>query len=179
MPTKKTPSTRAKKEETSIDSAAAESPVVTQARKIDPDDYVSVRNNTMGTLIYISSRQMGYNVTWDEFGDEEMIKFGELQAMRNSQKRFFTDNWIFIDDPEILRALGVEKYYENAVNPNNIKQLFDLPVSSMVDKIKKMTDGMKDCVKRKAVEMYYSGELDSVNKMKALEQVFDFRFDLI
>lgn len=177
MATKKASASAAKQEPVVADEKTVVN-TTSKARKIDPDDYVSVRNNTMGTLIYISSRQMGYNVTWEEFGDEEMIKYGELQAMRNSQKRFFTDNWIYIDDPEVVRALGVEKYYKHAVDPDSLRDLFELPVGQLRDRIAKMSDGMKDCIKRMAIHMYDAGELDSVSKMRVLEETLDFKFDL-
>lgn len=157
--------------------AAPTKTAVRKANKIDPDDYVTVRSNVMGILTYISSRQMGYNVTWEQFGDEEEIKFGELQAMRNSQRRFFVDNWVYIDDPEVLKALGVEKYYTNAVNADNVDLLFAAAPEHIEKRVSAMSGSMKDTVKRLALEKYHSGELDSIKKIRALERALDFKFE--
>ena len=78
-------------------------------KKITNSTMVECKNGVHGPLIYISSRTAGYMIEWEEFGEVQEIEYGELVAMRGSQPRFFRDNWILIEDADVLKALGVAR----------------------------------------------------------------------
>ena len=140
--------------------------------KIPGDTLVDVQNITMGKLIYISSRQNGFKVTWSNPGDIEEIELSELMTMRNSQPRFFTNNWIKVDD-DILRYLGMEKYYKNVPSFEDFDDIFNLPLDEMKVAISNLPAGMKDTFSFKASELINSGEIDSVKVVKYLCEVFN------
>ena len=89
--------------------------------------------------------------------------------MRNSQKRFFTENWIMIDDMDVLQFLGVEKYYEKALNSEEMESLFETDPNELSEKIHGMTDGMKNTVAFYASEKIKDGSLDSRKMISVLE----------
>ena len=125
-------------------------------------------NGTYGKLIYVSSRT-GETHEWDEYGDTEYLELSELVTMRNSQKRFFTENWIMIDDMDVLQFLGVEKYYEKALNSEEMESLFEADPNELSEKIHGMTDGMKNTVAFYASEKIKDGSLDSRKMISVLE----------
>ena len=141
------------------------------AKRITNDTMVQCKNGTHGPLIYVSSRNAGYIVEWQEFGEIQDIDYGELLAMRGSQPRFFRDNWILIEDAEVLRKLGMDRYYKNALTTENFDEVFHWTASDIREKVPKMSDGMKDSIRVRAKELVKSGELDSRSVIKALNEV--------
>lgn len=140
-------------------------------RKITNDTMVECKNGTHGPLIYKSGRNAGYVVEWSEFGEVQDIDFGELLIMRGSQPRFFRDNWILIEDAEILKKLGVDRYYKNALTTDNFDDVFHWSAEDIRSKVCAMSDGMKDSIQVRAKELIKTGELDSRSVIKALNEV--------
>lgn len=137
-------------------------------KRITGDTLVECKNGTMGALIYVSNRNLGYTVEWSEFGEVQEIEFSELQAMRGAQRRFFEDNWILIEDADVLKKLGVERFYKNALTTENFDSVFEMDAQQIKEKVSVMSDGMKDAVRVRAKEKIASGELDSRSVIKAL-----------
>ena len=70
---------------------------------------VECRSGCAGNLIYKSKLNPGYVVEWDDFGDVQEMEYRELVSMRGNQRRFFDEKWILIDDPAVIKKLGVER----------------------------------------------------------------------
>lgn len=134
--------------------------------------------NVKGGLIYVSTRNGGMNAEWSEFGDLQYLDVRELLLMRNTQKRFFDDNWISLratDDGEytaddVYKFLRVDDKYGDFYDADNIETFFELNADQMKDKVSKMSRGMKDLVAVIALDKIESGEIDSVKKRKAITE---------
>ena len=72
------------------------------------------------------------------------MDYAELLVMRGSQPRFFRDNWILIEDANVLRKLGVERYYKNALTTENFDEVFKWTPDEIREKVPKMSEGMRD-----------------------------------
>ena len=141
-------------------------------KKLPADTLVECKNITMGKLIYISKKQNGYEIIWSNPGDIEEIELGELMSMRNSQPRFFTQNWIGIEDEDILRYLGVEKYYEGVPSFDDYDDIFTKPLDELKEIIAKMPKGIKETLSFKASELINYGTIDSMKTIKYLCEAF-------
>ena len=140
------------------------------AKKTIPlNTMVECVNLTRGKLIYISSKSMGYQVTWGTYGDSEPIELSELMSMRNSQKAFFENNWITMDD-DIIRYLGVEAYYTNVPKTEDFDSIFNKSPKEIIETVSKFSKGLKETIAIRAVELIESGELDSRKSIDALEK---------
>lgn len=142
-------------------------------KKINNSTMVECRNGVHGPLVYISSRTAGYRVEWEEFGEMQEIEYGELIAMRGSQPRFFRDNWILIEDAEVLKSLGVSQYYRNALTTENFDEVFRWGADKVRSDVPKMSGGMKDSIRMRAKELIKNDELDSRSVIKALNEVLN------
>lgn len=154
----------------------------TNKKNIPLDLEVPVTSNYTGNLIFLSKKSNGYSVEWDEYGMTEFIEIGELLSMRNTDRRFFEDNWIIIGDTddytaeEIYSFLKVDKYYKNVYSPEDIDSFFNLSPNDMIKKISTLSKGMKDCIAVKAQEMINQGELDSNKKIETLAEALKVEF---
>jgi hypothetical protein len=142
-------------------------------RERDPHDLISVRNNTQGQLIYISKKTMGYTIIWDEYNSEEYIEYGELMSMRNTAQRFFQDNWIMIDDIDVLEDLAVMKYYEATLGIDNLDNLFKRSPQELEAILIKLPKGMQVNIAQRAREMKDNDELYDTRIIKTLENTLD------
>ena len=166
-------------------SAAAEVTTVKEApKKRDykfPDHVmVSVQSNTFGELIYVNPHN-GTKVSWSELGDVQPMPMGELRAMRNTQRGFFSNNRIFVlgieeegyEDalPEdVYKSLMVSQYYKDIIDPDNFHDLFRLDVNELRDRLYRLGDGAKTNVVVAANEAIKSGRLDSIRKIQVIEE---------
>ena len=77
------------------------------------------------------------------------MTLGEIVSMKNSQRRFFTDNWIILEDTEDYSAielyefLKVTKFYEHILTPDTIDSNFDMDDSTLIRTLSNLSAGMK------------------------------------
>lgn len=108
-------------------------------------------------------------VEWEAFGDVQEMEYRELVSMRGNQRRFFEENWILIDDPAIIKKLGVERYYKNSLTTDNFNDVFTMPADEIKKIVPTLPGGTKDAIASEAKKKIETGELDSRSAIKALE----------
>lgn len=155
---------------------------VTQKIDIPSNLLVPVKSGIHGILTYSSKKTFGYTVDWDDYGSVEFIEYGELLSMRNTQRAFFENNWIFIEDTDeyaasdIYRALAVEKYYNSVIVGDDLERLFTMKPEDIEETVSKLSSGIKQNIASIAKERIETGEFDSNNRIKALEKALDLEF---
>lgn len=137
--------------------------------KIPMDALIMVKNVTGGKLVYESKRIKGYSVIWDSFGDEVPMEMSELYAMKSTDRRFFTENWIEVNI-NVLRDLQMDLYYEDAISIDEINSMFKLDTDTLVSKISKAKKNVRNAIGLKAIEMIKDRKLTDINVITALEK---------
>lgn len=141
-----------------------------KAKKRDLNEMIPVKNITNSSLVYVSKNNPGFRVDWMEFGEEVHIEYKELINMRGSQRRFFEEPWI-VCDWEVLEDLGVDKYYKDLIDLDDIDKVFDYSDEKMSEVLRKLPKGARTLVADRAFELVRSKELDSMNKIRKIEQI--------
>lgn len=151
--------------------------------RIPLDTIVPVICNTIGGAFYSSKKIMGYTVEWDDIGSVEYMELGELSSMKNTDKRFFEDNWIVFDDTEDFTAtelydfLKVSKYYKNILTPENIDEVFTYSKDKLVKTISTLSRGMKETIAVRAKQKMDENTLDK-NIIDVLESSLGIQFTI-
>jgi hypothetical protein len=155
-----------------LDNSVETAPKTARAVKKDIplNTMVACTNLTPGKLVYISKKQLGYQITWDEPGDVDYLELSELVSMRNGQRDFFEKNWIGIDDPDIVEYLNIGQYYSNALDYEDINAFVDLSIDEMKQKLQYMPLGTKETLKVKIMQMLANDEIDSLKKINFLKE---------
>lgn len=148
---------------------AVKETTVSPAVEITNDTMVECRSGVSGNLIYKSMLNPGYTVEWDDLGDVQELEYRELVSMRGNQRRFFEENWILIDDPAVIKKLGVERYYKNSLTTDDFEEVFSMPADEIKKVVPTLPGGTKDAIASEAKKKIESGELDSRSAIKALE----------
>lgn len=164
------------------DTSAVAKKIQTSVR-IPLDTIVPVICNTVGGAFYSSKKIMGYTVEWDDIGSVEYMELGELSSMKNTDKRFFEDNWIVFDDTEDYTAtelydfLKVSKYYKNILTPENIDEVFTYSKDKLVKTITTLSRGLKETVAVRAKQKLDDNTLDR-NIIDILESSLGIQFTI-
>lgn len=151
--------------------------------RIPLDTIVPVVCNTIGGATYISKKASGYIVEWEDFGSEEYMELGELVAMRNTDRRFFEDNWIVLEDTDeydamqLYEFLKVSKYYNNVFTSRNIDELFSYSKDKIAKTISTLSRGMKETIAARAKQKLDENTLDK-NIIDILESSLGIQFTI-
>ena len=153
--------------------------------KFSDDTLISVKSNVFGTLIYINHKT-GDEVRWDNFGETQTLSVGDLRAMKAKQLAFYKENWIVfegiedsseeyedIDVQDIYDILQVSQYYRDYLCPNDLNEIFNWTTTEMRNKIPRMTKSVREAIAIRANELITEGILDSMSKVKTLEEILN------
>lgn len=138
-------------------------------KDIDPNQIITVRNGFQGRLVY-KSRRTGELFVWEEFGDEQDMELGELKNARNSNKKYFINNWFMFDDPWIVDYIGMSKYYKFAISIQDFDKMFEKPADEIEKILLNLSDGQKRSVSYRARQLIADGAIDSNKTISTLER---------
>ena len=138
-------------------------------KKIDPNQYVTVRNGFQGRLVY-KSKRTGERFVWESFGSEQEMELSELKNARNSNKKYFINNWFMFDEAWVVDYLGMGQYYKFAVSIQDFDKLFEKSAAEIGKIISKLSDGQKKSIAYRAKQLIAEGGIDSNKTIAALEK---------
>ena len=186
MPSKNTTAKKAPKQIAPV--VSDEIPAVKQAPlKLDDSVLIQVKSNVFGELIYINART-GDRTTWSGCGDVQILSVGDLRAMKGSQRVFFENQWVYlvgIEDAgfeevsveDLYKALLLSQYYRSLVNPDNYTEIFSYDLAKRREVIMSMSSASKMNLIVAANTCIADGTLDSLKKIKLLEECLGCELD--
>jgi len=162
------PEVEVSKEEVVIEPAVEDKPIVPKA--VDPDEYVTVHNGHHGILIY-KSKRTGEVFTWEDYGEEQEMQIRELKDAKNSNKKFFINNWFVFDEEYqwVIDYLGMRNFYRNSIGLGKFDDIFKLTPEELKTELEQMSAGQKDSVACRARQLIMDGEIDSRKIIATLE----------
>lgn len=167
-----------------VEPVAAVRPALT---KLDDSVLITVKSNVFGELLYINSRT-GDKFTWSGCGDVQDLSVGDIRAMKGTQRAFFENQWIIltgVDEPgyedvsaeEIYKILMLSQYYKNIVDPDNYTAIFSWDLPKMKEAVNSMSSASKMNLVVAANTCIANGTLDSLKKIRALEECLGCELD--
>lgn len=138
-------------------------------KEIDPNQIITVRNGFQGRLVY-KSKRTGERFVWDAFGSEQDMELSELKNARNSNKRFFINNWFMFDEDWVVDYIGMRQYYKSAIPIRDFDKLFEKPAAEIEKVVAKLSDGQKKSIAYRAKQLIAEGGIDSNKTIAALEK---------
>ncbi len=127
-----------------------------------------VKSAIYGKLIYVSKRIQGYKEVWNGFGEEIPMEMAELYSMKNTDRKFFTENWIEVD-PLVLRDLQMERYYTQSISIDTFDKLFELSESELKNKIDNMKEHIRNAFVLEAMKRVENGTLNNLKIISLIE----------
>ena len=150
-----------------------ETPVAKKAtpRKFAPDDMITCRSITYGELLLTGTKSK-LLYSWANYGDTTEVEFQDLQALKSTRSSYLFRPRFVIEDEELAEQWSKDlgDMYKEIVHVD-VEDLFKLPLNQFKAKLKKSPKGVQQAVKNIAGEKIMNGSLDSLSKIKAIDEI--------
>jgi hypothetical protein len=132
---------------------------------------ITCRSITYGELLLTGTKSK-LLYSWANYGDTTEVEYQDLQALKSTRSSYLFKPRFVIEDEELVEQWGKDfaDMYKSIVDVD-VEDLFKLPVSQFKSKLKKAPKGVQQAVKNIAGEKIMNGTLDSLTKIKAIDEV--------
>jgi hypothetical protein len=145
----------------------------------EQSDGVMCRSVVQGGL-YVRGPKTEMIYSFTDYGDESEIEYRDLVAMVRSKDKAVYEPRFIIEDKDFLNEYpAIEKFYSSQITNRDIREILNKPVNEMVEDIKKLPNGAVENLKSIAAKQVSSGNLDSISKIRALDELFGTDLNLL
>lgn len=158
-----------------------ETKVVTKkTKKYEATDGIPCRSITPGGL-YMEGLKSHILYEWADNGDVTEVEYQDLVAAIRSNLSYIQKPYFIIEDEYIVSQFPqIVKIYDSMYSIKDLKDvLTTLSPKDMKATILTLPDGAKESVKHIASQMISNGTLDSVQKIKYLDEIFNTKLMLM
>ena len=140
-------------------------------RKYAPDDLIPCRSVTYGELL-LSAPKSKLMYVWANYNDVTEVEFQDLQALKSTRSNYLFRPRIVIEDEELVEqwSKDFKDMYSKIIHVD-VEEIFDLPLGNFKTALKNAPKGVQQAVKNIAGEKIMNGSLDSLAKIKAIDDI--------
>lgn len=127
---------------------------------------------TVGGL-YMEGDKSKELYSWLNMGDVVEVEYRDLvSAIRSNSPYIFEPLFVIQDDNFLAKFDNVQARYGQLYTPMDIERVLAMPAPQLSQALRKMPVGAQNALKDTAVRKIDSGELDSVQRIKAIDSFF-------
>ena len=140
-------------------------------RKYESDERIACRSLTYGELLLTGAKSK-LLYSWANYGDITEVEYQDLLALKSTKSNYLYRPRFVIEDEELIEQWGKDfiDMYKNVVEVD-VEDMFKLPINQFKSKLKKAPKGVQQAVKNLAGEKILNGSLDSLAKIKAIDEI--------
>ena len=179
MPVKKSTGTTTAKPKTTATKQKVDPKV--EAEKVEPivekkkfrdDDKIQCMSITAGKYVYVGDRSNDV-YRWLSDGDVIDVRYSDLVAAVRARKPIvFKPRVVIQDDDFIAEYPEIQKLYDSMYSKEDLFAILQLAPEEMRRIIPQLPEGVKESLKTIAVKAIDDGRLDSVQRVRVLDQIF-------
>lgn len=145
-----------------------------EKRKYEQSEGILCKSITSGGL-YMPGLKSNILYTWIDSGDQIEVEYQDLLAAIRSNNSYVMRPFLVIEDEEFVSQFPqLKKLYDKLYSVGELKDVItDLSPADMKATILSLPQGAQDSIKHIASKMVSDGTLDSVRKIKILDEIFD------
>lgn len=145
-------------------------PAVKPKKKFNPSDTIPCRSVTYGELVLLGYKSK-LLYTWANAGDITDVEYQDLQALQSRKSKFLTEPLFIIEDEDLAAQWsGMLKPIYNKIKEEDLEELLSLSPAKLKSRLQSSPEGIQKSIKSMAAAKIASGELDSINKIKAIDE---------
>ena len=155
-------------------------PKKAEKKKYALTDGIPCRSITQGGL-YMHGIKSDIAYKWSNDGDVTEVEYQDLVAAVRTSVSYVMKPYFIIEDKEFVSQFPqLNQVYDSMYSIRDLRSvILDLSPNMMKSTILSLPDGAKESIKHMASEMISNGSLDSVKKIKILDEIFDTKFMLM
>ena len=136
------------------------------------DDMIPCLSIMEGKLVLVGART-GDVYRWLNIGDVVEVAYNDLIADVRSHGSHTYAPWLIIQDEDFLaQHPEINDLYAGMYTVQDIEKVLSMPANQMKAYIEKMPLGAQDSLKNIAIARIESGDFDSIQRIKALDEFF-------
>lgn len=145
-----------------------------------PSDGIPCKSITNGGL-YMPGLKSNILYTWIDAGDVIEVEYQDLQAAIRSNNGYVMNPFFVIEDEELVAQFPqLKKIYDALYSVGELEDvLTELSPGDMKATILSLPQGAQNSIKHLASKMVSDGRLDSVRKIKVLDEIFDTEMSIM
>lgn len=139
-------------------------------RKFGMNDLILCKSVTFGELL-LPGRKSQLLYRWMNYGDFTEVEYQDLQALRSMSSAYLKKPYFIIMDEELLEQWPDLKTINNKLMDVDLDRLFTLPINQFKKQLKEFPSSYQSSIKNIASSKILNGELDSISKIKAIDEI--------
>lgn len=143
-----------------------------EKRIFEDDEFIPCKSICNGELLIVGDKT-GSLYKFADYGDIEGIEYKDLQYMIRSNKPWIKLPRIIILDEDVVdKYPDLQNLYSSIYSKNDFKEILNLPSNKMKQVIEELPSGAKESLLGIARTMIDTGKLDSVSRIKTIDEIF-------
>ena len=140
-------------------------------KKFNPTDVIPCRSITYGELI-LEGYKTKLLYTWANAGDVTDVEYQDLQALQSRKSRFLTEPLFVIEDEDLVAQWSsmLGSLYSKIVE-DDLEDILKLAPAKLKARLSAAPEGIKSSIASMAAAKITSGELDSIARIKVIDEV--------
>ena len=149
-----------------------------EVKKYAPDELIPCRSITFGEL-FLTGAKTKFLYSWANYGDTTEVYYQDLQALKSTRSSYLLKPRFIIEDDELVEQWkgDLGKIYSDIV-AMDVEDIFSLPIGQFKSKLKNAPTGVQQAIKNIAGEKIMNGSLDSLAKIKAIDDILGTQLKL-
>lgn len=145
----------------------------------DQADRILCRSVTPGGL-YLDGAKTKQAYSFSDYGDETEIEYRDLVALVHVKSSYLFHPYFVVEDRDFVAEFpNLAEFYAEFYDDLDLEGILELPLGAMIEKLKKLPAGAAENLKVIASSQVADGRLDSVKKIKELNEFFGIDLNLI
>lgn len=153
--------------------------VVKERKKFSESDGIPCRSITQGGL-YMEGAKTHMLYEWVEYGDVTEVEYADLAAAVRTKSSYLFGPMFIVDDEDFVEEFSqLKKFYTENYTVGDLEKVLSYPFEKMMEEISALPKNALESLKVLAASSINEGTLDSVKKIKALDEVFGTNLSLL
>lgn len=152
----------------------------TNSKKVfNADDGIICRSVTQGGL-FMEGPKTHMHYEWVQYGDITEVEYSDLAALVRVKSTYVFGPWFMIDDEDFIEEFPqLKKFYTENYTLSDLETILSYPTDRMMDEVKALPKTAAESLKVMSASAISDGTLDSVAKIKALDDFFGTNLSLL
>ena len=155
----------------------------TESKKVrktfNADDGIICRSVTQGGL-FMEGPKTHMHYEWVQYGDITEVEYSDLAALVRVKSTYVFGPWFMIDDEDFIEEFPqLKKFYTENYTLSDLETILSYPTDRMMDEVRSLPKTAAESLKVMSASAISDGTLDSVAKIKALDDFFGTNLSLL
>lgn len=166
-------------EESTVEAEPKKTKTSSKKKSFEPSEGIMCRSVVTGAL-YLEGSKTKMPYKWANYGDETEVEYRDLVALVREQSGYIYNPFFIIENNDFVAEFPqLQKFYAENYTIKELSDILELPNDKMIAELKRLPKTAVETVKKIAANQVSLGQIDSVRKIRTLDEFFGTDLNLI